>query len=112
VAGLREDSLRLKEYEKGELAHYALATTDILFKYPFGWEELLGIANRGDYDLKSHSSAASMKLHYTDPDSGKVGCGVVCTGASLYRKLFLSELTTPSTLFHPKTQTRRPFSLM
>jgi glycyl-tRNA synthetase len=77
VVGLRQGSVRRNEYAPGELAHYALATTDIMFKYPFGWEELMGIANRGDYDLKAHSAAAKLQLAYTSPDTpGEVRWGV------------------------------------
>jgi len=72
VAGLSGANLRRREYGEKELAHYAQATTDIMYKYPFCWEELMGIANRGDYDLKAHSNAAGIRLKYTDPDSGKV----------------------------------------
>ena len=43
------------EQEPAELAHYAKATVDILYKFPHGLEELEGVANRTDYDLGSHS---------------------------------------------------------
>ena len=52
--GLREDRVRLREYHGEELAHYATATTDLEFCYPHGWDELWGIADRGDYDLQRH----------------------------------------------------------
>lgn len=55
-----------------ELAHYALATTDLEFNYPFGWEELWGIANRGDFDLKAHSDASKVSLQYTDATTKQV----------------------------------------
>lgn len=55
-----------------ELAHYALATTDIQYKFPFGWDELWGIANRGDYDLTCHSAGSGVKLRYTDPVTKEV----------------------------------------
>ena len=55
-----------------ELAHYALATTDLEFKFPFGWEELWGIANRGDFDLKAHSLGANRDLQYTVPGTKEV----------------------------------------
>jgi glycyl-tRNA synthetase len=51
--GLHPDNIRLNAYTEG-LAHYALATTDIEYKFPFGWGELWGIANRGDFDLRQH----------------------------------------------------------
>lgn len=53
--GLPEDMIRLKVYDEAELAHYAQATTDIEFKFPFGWGELWGIAHRGDFDLRQHN---------------------------------------------------------
>lgn len=55
-----------------ELAHYALATTDLEYRYPFGWEELWGIANRGDYDLKAHAAASGVPLRYTDTATNEV----------------------------------------
>lgn len=53
--GLTSGNLQLQPQAKEELAHYAKATTDILYKFPFGFEELEGIANRTDFDLGSHS---------------------------------------------------------
>jgi len=53
--GLTSDNLQLQPQAKKELAHYAKATTDILYRFPFGFEELEGIANRTDFDLGSHS---------------------------------------------------------
>jgi glycyl-tRNA synthetase len=59
VVGLSPTSLRLEEHAPGDLAHYALATTDIEFNFPsFGWGELWGIANRGSYDLEQHAAAS------------------------------------------------------
>jgi glycyl-tRNA synthetase len=55
-----------------ELAHYALATSDIEFNFPFGWEELWGIANRGDFDLNAHSKASGLPFTYKDPATNKV----------------------------------------
>ena len=53
--GLKAENLKLVYVEKDELAHYSKATVDIFYKYPIGWEEIEGIANRTDYDLGSHS---------------------------------------------------------
>ena len=52
--GLRKN-LKVLESKKDQLAHYSIATCDILYKYPHGFDELEGIANRTDYDLASHS---------------------------------------------------------
>lgn len=51
-----------------ELAHYATETTDLEFRYPFGWGELWGIANRGRYDLDRHAEASGEELAVADPD--------------------------------------------
>jgi glycyl-tRNA synthetase len=58
--------LRLRPHGKDELAHYALACTDIEYNFPFGWSELEGIANRTDYDLKQHAKYSGKDLSYFD----------------------------------------------
>jgi glycyl-tRNA synthetase len=52
--GINKESLRQRQHQRKELAHYSKATTDIEYKFPFGWGEIAGIANRGDFDLKAH----------------------------------------------------------
>ena len=54
--GMREENLRLRPHEPDELAHYAKRAVDIEYKFPFGWSELEGIANRADFDLPSTRS--------------------------------------------------------
>jgi glycyl-tRNA synthetase len=56
--GLRRENLRVREQEKHELAHYAKRCVDLEYKFPMGWSELEGIANRTDFDLRSHSRSA------------------------------------------------------
>ncbi|MCL1944692.1 MAG: glycine--tRNA ligase [Firmicutes bacterium] len=53
--GINPENMRIRDHEKEELSHYSTATSDIEYKFPFGWGELWGIANRTDYDLKAHS---------------------------------------------------------
>ncbi|WP_201273913.1 glycine--tRNA ligase [Mycoplasma anserisalpingitidis] len=65
--GIRRESLRIRPHEKDELSHYSTATSDIEFTFPFGWGELLGIANRTNYDLSSHMNATGESLEYLDP---------------------------------------------
>ncbi len=65
--GLKEDSLKLRDHGEEELSHYSNATTDIEFKFPFGWGELWGIADRTDYDLKQHMEYSKDDLSYFDP---------------------------------------------
>jgi len=67
--GIRPDRLRLRDHEAKELAHYATATADIEYEYPFGWGELEGIASRTDFDLKRHSEASGTNLLYFDPET-------------------------------------------
>ena len=57
--GLSAENLELQVQTQQELAHYSKATTDILYKFPFGKQEIEGIANRTDFDLGSHSKNQS-----------------------------------------------------
>lgn len=69
--GVNKDKLRLRPHEKEKLSHYSKATTDIEYKYPFGWGELEGIANRTNYDLTVHSKASGRNLTYYDEATGE-----------------------------------------
>ncbi len=64
--GIDRDNLRLREFKNDELAHYARACTDIEYQFPFGWQELEGIADRGTYDLDHHSQHSRKDLSYFD----------------------------------------------
>jgi glycyl-tRNA synthetase len=66
--GLAEAHLRLREHEKAELAHYAKRTVDVEYEFPIGWSELMGIANRTDYDLRQHSQHSGKTLTYFDDE--------------------------------------------
>lgn len=67
--GFRTESLRFKEHGPGELAHYARAAFDVQYEFPFGWQELEGVHNRGDFDLTQHSKFSGKKLEYFDEAS-------------------------------------------
>ena len=67
--GIPPDLLERYEVPDDERAHYSLRTVDIKFRYPFGLEELEGIANRGDYDLRQHAAASGKELDYFDDQS-------------------------------------------
>lgn len=67
--GLRKERLRFREQEKDELAHYAKKAMDIEYQFPFGWKEIEGIHNRGDWDLKRHSEFSGKDLSVLDQDS-------------------------------------------
>jgi len=64
--GIKEENIRIREHEKKELAHYAKACADVEYKYPWGWDELEGIANRTDFDLKTHMEHSGKDLTYFD----------------------------------------------
>jgi glycyl-tRNA synthetase len=64
--GLPEAKLRKNEAAPEDLAHYSKGTTDIEFAFPWGFDELEGVANRGDFDLTAHANASGEKLEYFD----------------------------------------------
>jgi glycyl-tRNA synthetase len=67
--GLRRSKLRFHQHTKEELAHYARAAFDIQYEFPFGWQEIEGIHNRGDFDLGRHQQFSGKKLEYFDEES-------------------------------------------
>ena len=69
--GLSQDHLRLRPHEPDELSHYSSGTSDIEYLFPTGWQELEGIANRGDYDLRQHAQYSGEKLEYFDQGTGE-----------------------------------------
>ncbi|KAI1300841.1 hypothetical protein EDD11_005931, partial [Mortierella claussenii] len=60
------DRIRERAHAKDELAHYSKGCVDVEYRFPWGWGEVEGIANRGDFDLSKHSEATGTKLQYTD----------------------------------------------
>lgn len=64
--GVRADKLRRREHGGDELAHYAKCCTDVEYEFPFGWQELEGVANRGSYDLERHIEHSGKDLSYFD----------------------------------------------
>ncbi len=66
--GVSKERLRLRPHDPEELAHYAKAATDVEYEFPFGWQELEGIANRTDYDLRAHQEASGEDLTYFDQE--------------------------------------------
>jgi glycyl-tRNA synthetase len=66
--GLQPDNVQLHEHERAELAHYAKRTVDLLYRFPMGWSELMGIANRTDFDLKQHAKLSGKSLTWFDEE--------------------------------------------
>ncbi|MFC4356111.1 glycine--tRNA ligase [Chryseomicrobium palamuruense] len=69
--GMKEETIRLREHDQDELSHYSNATVDIEYKFPFGWGELWGIADRTDFDLKQHMEHSNEDFTYIDPVSNE-----------------------------------------
>ncbi len=69
--GMTEENIRLRDHTPEELSHYSNGTTDIEYAFPFGWGELWGIADRTDFDLKSHMNVSKEDFQYTDPETGE-----------------------------------------
>lgn len=67
--GFKKDKLRFKDHEN--LAHYAKAATDIEYEAPWGWDEMMGIHNRGDWDISRHQQYSGQDLSYVDSSNGE-----------------------------------------
>ncbi len=67
--GIRKGKIHTRPHAKDELAHYAKGCTDIEYEFPFGWSELEGIADRGNYDLTQHTTVSGKDLSYFDEET-------------------------------------------
>ncbi|NDK07753.1 glycine--tRNA ligase [Candidatus Gracilibacteria bacterium] len=90
--GIKEDSLRFRDHDKEELSHYSNATTDVEFKFPFGWGELRGIADRTDFDIKAHMKESKNDLSYFDPVNNRKFIPYVIEPSVGLTRLFLATL--------------------
>ncbi|MGE4342486.1 MAG: His/Gly/Thr/Pro-type tRNA ligase C-terminal domain-containing protein, partial [Bacilli bacterium] len=66
---IKDENLRFRDHDPAELAFYSKATTDIEYRFPFGWGEIWGIADRTDYDLKRHMEHSKENFEYLDPET-------------------------------------------
>lgn len=69
--GLKPENLRLRDHDAQELSHYSVATSDIEYLYPWGWDELWGIADRTDFDLTQHMNHSKQNMEYFDPNTNE-----------------------------------------
>ena len=67
--GLSEANLQMRQHEADELAHYAKRCVDIEYLFPFGWQEIEGVHDRGDWDLSRHSEFSGKDLIVTDEET-------------------------------------------
>ena len=69
--GLPSESRRRYQHPQEKLSHYSRKTVDIEYAFPFGMQELFGMAHRGDFDLKRHAEFSGQKLEYFDQQAGR-----------------------------------------
>jgi glycyl-tRNA synthetase len=69
--GFKKERLRFRDHRDDERAHYAKAATDIEYEAPWGWDEMMGIHHRSDWDLKRHQEYSGKDLTYRDPETGE-----------------------------------------
>ena len=69
--GIPAEMLRIRAHGDDELSHYSTGTSDVEFLFPWGWDELEGIAQRTDYDLKQHSEHSGERLDYFDQQTNE-----------------------------------------
>ncbi len=87
--GMKKENLRFREVPKEELAHYARRAVDVDYHFPFGWHEIEGIHNRGDFDLKNHSQHSGRDLSYRDAEHPEpIHAHVIETSAGVGRLMF------------------------
>lgn len=106
--GINEDNMRLRDHSAEELSHYSNATTDIEFKFPFGWGELWGIASRTDFDLTRHQETSGQDMTYFDPTTNEKYIPYVIEpslGADRVTLAFLCEAYDEETLEDGDTRT-------
>jgi glycyl-tRNA synthetase len=83
--GLRDENLRIREHGADERSHYSLATSDLEYLYPIGWQELEGVANRGEYDLTQHTRESGTKLEWIEQDGTRYTPYVIEPAVSIDR---------------------------
>ncbi|HKB92815.1 MAG TPA: glycine--tRNA ligase [Gaiellaceae bacterium] len=83
--GLRDSQLRVREHGEDERSHYSSATSDIEYLYPIGWQELEGVANRGDFDLTQHTEHSGTKLEWVEQDGTRYVPHVIEPAVSIER---------------------------
>jgi len=89
--GLRRSQLRVREHSAEERSHYSSGTSDIEYLYPIGWQELEGVANRGDFDLTQHTQHSGTKLEWVGQDGERYTPYVIEPAVSIER-IFVAML--------------------
>lgn len=92
LCGIKEENMRIREHDADELSHYSNKTSDVEFKYPFGWGELWGLASRTDFDMNAHQEGSKQDLTYLDPETNERYLPYVVEPAVGVDRLFLAIL--------------------
>ena len=92
--GLHEEDIKMRDHDAEQLSHYSNATTDIEFKFPWGFDELWGIASRTDYDLTQHQNHSGQSLLYMDPETNQKYLPYVIEPSLGVERLFLAVLSS------------------
>lgn len=90
---LHKDHLNFKDHAEEKLSHYSNATTDIEYKFPWGFDELWGIASRTDFDLTQHQNHSGQNLEYLDPETNEKYLPYVVEPSLGVERLFLAVLS-------------------
>ena len=90
--GVNKDHLQIREHDKKELSHYSAGTSDIEYLFPWGFDEIWGIADRTDYDLKQHMTHSGSSLEYLDPVTNEKYVPYCVEPAVGVERLFLTFL--------------------
>jgi len=89
---IKPENLRLRDHDPEELCFYSKATTDFEYRFPFGWGELWGVADRTDYDLTQHINTSGKSLDYFDAETNERYIPYVIEPSLGVERLFLSLL--------------------
>lgn len=91
--GIKEDNIRLDDHRPEKLSHYSNATTDIQYNFPWGFDELWGIASRTNFDLTKHQEFSGIDMQYLDPETGEKYIPYVVEPSVGVERLVLAFLT-------------------
>ncbi len=92
LCGIKDENMRIRAHDQEELSHYSNKTSDVEFRYPFGWGELWGLASRTDFDLNAHQNGSKQDLTYLDPETNERYLPYVVEPAVGVDRLFLAIL--------------------
>jgi len=87
--GANSDNFRIRQHCSDEKSHYAVDTWDLEYKFPMGWRELQGFANRSNYDLSQHQKYSKQNMEILNKDGKKVLPNVVCEPSMGVERAFL-----------------------